>query len=154
MAGEPNVFPAEELTPTTIKLFCVTLLPNAAERVVLPPPVALVSCTTVTAGLPNVKLLAERVTAGAATAVPVPVRLTVCGLPVALSVIVTKPLRVPAVVGVKVTLIMQFEPGLTVVPQVFVCAKSPLAATLEMLNDVDPLFVNKTLCVLLVVPTN
>jgi hypothetical protein len=49
---------------------------------------------------------------------------------------------------------MQFEPGLTVVRQVFVCAKSPLAAMLEMLNDVDSLFVNKTLCVLLVVPTN
>jgi hypothetical protein len=61
-------------------------------------------------------------------AVPVPVKLTVCGLPLALSVMVTAPVRDPAAVGVKVTLIVQFEPAATLVVQVFVEAgieKSP-----------------------------
>jgi hypothetical protein len=38
--------------------------------------------------------------------VPVPVRGSVCGLPVALSVIVTAPVRVPAAAGEKVTVIV------------------------------------------------
>ena len=38
--------------------------------------------------------------------VPVPVSVTTCGLPVALSVMVMEPLRVPVAVGVKVTLIL------------------------------------------------
>lgn len=52
----------------------------------------------------NVKLVAERLTAGAR---PVPVRPTVCGLLEALSIIVTVPLRVPVVVGVKVAEMVQ-----------------------------------------------
>src|SRR5205807_9410601 len=50
--------------------------------------------------LPNVWLLGERLAPGAA---PVPVRLTDCGLPAALSVMVIAPVRVPVAVGVKVT---------------------------------------------------
>jgi hypothetical protein len=45
---------------------------------------ALESCTTLTAGLANAKLLAERLTAGATFAVPVPVRLICWRLPTAL----------------------------------------------------------------------
>ena len=60
-----------------------------------------------------------------AGAVPVPVRLTVCGLPVALSVRVTAAVRVPLAVGVKVTLIVQLAPAATELPHVLVCAKSP-----------------------------
>ena len=49
-----------------------------------------------------------------------PVRVTVCGLPAALSVIVTEAVRVPIVVGAKVTLIMQLPPAGTELPQVLV----------------------------------
>ena len=54
-------------------------------------------------------------------AFPVPVRLTVCGEFVALSVIEIDPVSVPAASGVKVTLIVQLAgEGPNVVPQVLV----------------------------------
>ena len=49
-----------------------------------------------------------------------PVRLTECGLPAALSVIVIAPVRVPAAVGVKVTLMEQFALAAKVLLQVVV----------------------------------
>ena len=49
-----------------------------------------------------------------------PVRLTVCGLPVALSVMVTEAVRLPGAVGVKVTLMVQLPPAGTELPQVLV----------------------------------
>ena len=51
---------------------------------------------------------------------PLPERLMTCGLPLALSVMVTAPVRVPVAVGVKVTLIVQLFPVATPVPQLFV----------------------------------
>ena len=69
--------------------------------------------------LVKVKLVGVKVTAGAGF-VPVPVRLTECGLPAALSVIVIAPVRVPADAGVKVTLIEQFAFAVNVLPQVVV----------------------------------
>jgi len=59
----------------------------------------------------------EKSGAGAA---PVPESPTVCGLPLALSVIDTDALRMPAAVGLKVTLIEQFADVATLVPQAFV----------------------------------
>ncbi len=56
---------------------------------------------------------------------PVPERLTVCGLPLALSVMLTEAVRVPVAEGVKVTLIVQLAPAATELPHVLVCAKSP-----------------------------
>jgi hypothetical protein len=58
-------------------------------------------------------------------AVPVPARITVCGLPVALSVMVTEAERDPKAVGVKATLIVQLPPAATGLPQVLFWAKSP-----------------------------
>jgi hypothetical protein len=52
---------------------------------------------------------------------PVPSKKTVCGLPTALSVTAIAPLRVPAAVGVNVTLMVQLPPAATKLPQVFVC---------------------------------
>src|SRR5437870_3167729 len=66
----------------------------------------------------KVRLAGERLTAGAVAAVPVPVRLTVCGLSLASSVMVMAPVRVPVAMGVKVTLIVQFNPAAKVAPQV------------------------------------
>ncbi len=75
-----------------------------------------------TCWLLKVRLVLERVTAGAVGATPVPVRLTLCGLPAALSVIDSVPVRVPVAVGVKVTLMVQLAPAATEAPQVFVWA--------------------------------
>lgn len=66
----------------------------------------------------KVKLAGESWTAGAV--VPMPVRLTVCGLPGALSVMERVPLIVPDPEGVKVTEMVQFPPARTLDPQVFV----------------------------------
>ena len=81
-----------------------------------------------------------------------PVRLTACGLPAALSVIVIEPVLLPAAVGVKVTLKAQFAPAAKLDPQVLSCAKSPLTTILEMLNAAVPVLVNVTACAALVVP--
>ena len=77
---------------------------------------------------------------------PVPVRLTVCGLPVALSVIVTAAVRAPLAAGVNVTLIVQFAPAPTELPQVLVWAKSlafvPVRARLEIVSAALPVLVS------------
>jgi hypothetical protein len=90
--------------------------------------------------------------------VVVPVSGTVCGLPVALSVMVKVPMRVPAAVGVNVTLIVQFAfaasiagvIGQAVVP-VLVSAKSPDAAMELIVRGPVPEFVSVTVCAALVV---
>ena len=87
-----------------------------------------------------------------------PVRLTVCGLPLALSLTASVAVRVPAAVGVNVMLIAQAAPpGGTDAPQLLVCAKSPLfvpmIAMLEMLRLTFPVFESVTIWEALVVPT-
>ncbi len=88
---------------------------------------------------------------------PMPLRETVCGLPVALSVMLTDALRWPVAVGVKVTLMVQFAPALTLEPQVLVSAKSPgFVPAMLMLVIVSvplPVFVSVTVLAILVVPT-
>jgi hypothetical protein len=58
-------------------------------------------------------------------AMPVPESGIVCGLPVALSVMVTDALRAPIPAGSKVTVMVQVPLLFTLVPQVLVCVKSP-----------------------------
>jgi hypothetical protein len=58
----------------------------------------------------------------AGAAPPFPVRLIVCGLPVALSTTDNDPLRAPVAVGVNRIEIWQLAPELRPVPQLFVCA--------------------------------
>jgi hypothetical protein len=102
----------------------------------------------------NVRLAGERVAPGPA---PVPVSATVCGLPAALSVMVSVPLRTPGAVGVNVTLIVQLAVGATEVPQLLVSPKSPpftpLIAILETWSVPLPVFVRVTLCATLAVPS-
>ena len=75
-------------------------------------------------GMAKTTLLADRLTAGDPAARPVPASAMVWGLPVASSVIVTAPVRVPGIVGVNMTSIVQVEPTWRVMPlltpQVFV----------------------------------
>ena len=67
---------------------------------------------------------------------PVPVRLTVCGLFAAVSVNVSVPVAVPVAVGENVTPTVQLAPAATLVPQVLLeTAKPALAAMLEKLSE-------------------
>jgi hypothetical protein len=81
----------------------------------------------------------DRSSTGTAGTTPVPVRLMVCGLPAPDDVIVTAPVRVPEAVGVNVTVIVQVAFCASVAVQVFVWAKSPVAAETTMLFTA-PLF--------------
>jgi hypothetical protein len=66
----------------------------------------------------------------------------VCGDPPALSVIVRLPVRLPVIVGVKVTEIVQLEPAASIEPQVFPATKSLGAAMLVIFSTACPEFVN------------
>ena len=86
-------------------------------------------------------------------AVPLPERLNDCGLFPASSEKVMEPLRAPAAVGVKVTIIVQLTPIRTLLPQLSLSAKSPLLAMLVIFNVALPVLVKVTACDGLVVPT-
>ena len=91
----------------------------------------------------KVKEAGERLTTGAAT--PLPVRLTVWVAGLALSVMVTAPVRVPAAVGLKVTLSVQLALTATLEPQVLVWEKSPLVLMLVIVSPALPVFLSVTL---------
>jgi len=94
----------------------------------------------------NVRLVGESVTAAAVTtgATPVPVNVTVWGDPVALSVILTVPVRLPAPVGVNVTDRVQIPPAEMLEPQLWLTAKSPEATIEARVNAALPEFVSVT----------
>jgi hypothetical protein len=105
--------------------------------------------------LPKLTVEVLRLTLGLA---PVPIKLTTCGLPPALSVSVRLPERVPAAVGVNATSITQLLPmasGALIVQVVPLAAteKSPVATILVKLRDSVPLLVTVTGFGALVVPT-
>src|ERR1700737_387443 len=86
------------------------------------------------------------------TPAPVPDNETVCGVLVALSLIVSVPVLVPKAVGVKVTEIEQKPPPEIAVPvQFWVSAKSPEIVTEFTVNGRFPEFVTVTICAALVV---
>jgi len=93
----------------------------------------------------KVRLVVGREAVGTA---PVPLKLTVCGLLLALSVMVRVALREPTAAGVKVTVIVQFPPETTLAPQVFVWPKSPMfvpvMAMLEMASVAVPVLLRVT----------
>lgn len=93
-------------------------------------------------------------TIGGATAIPV--RLMVCGLPGALSIMISEAERVPLPVGVNVTLITQFAFAASDVAQVLVSEKSlllvPPVVMLVMLSGPLPLFVSVSVCAIDAVP--
>jgi hypothetical protein len=63
------------------------------------------------------------------------------------------PVRLPVAVGLKVILIVQLVPAAKLVPQVFVCAKSPVALILLIDNAAVPLLVKVAVWAALVVLT-
>src|SRR5207244_3738908 len=97
--------------------------------------------------LGNVRDVGESV----ADATPVPLRLAVCGLPLALSVTVRVPVLVPPTEGVNVTLMVQLALAARVdglIGQLLVWAKSPplvpATAILAMVTDVVPVLESVT----------
>ena len=70
---------------------------------------------------------------------------------------VTDALRLPAAVGVKVTLMLQLEPAATFEPHVLVCAKSPalvpVMVRLEIAKLPVPVLLSMTVWAVLVLPT-
>jgi len=77
-------------------------------------------------------------------AVPVPDRLTVCGLSTLLSLMVKVPVKLPMAPGVKVTVIVQDTPAPTLAPQSFVCEKCAVVVMLLMFSVVFPVLVSDT----------
>ena len=77
---------------------------------------------------------------------PVPVSVTVCGLPDASSTKESEPVRVPAAVGVKLTETAQLAPDATVDPQLLTTAKSPDGVMLVILSTSTPVLVTDTSC--------
>jgi hypothetical protein len=133
--------------------------PVIAMLVIVRDAVPVLLSVTVCAGLVtpgdsegNVKLVGERVTAGAAVAPPT--RVTAWGLLAALSVMTNDPERVPGAVGVNVTLIRQPCPAAREAPQgLEETVKSPMVVILAMFNAAPPELVKVTVCGALVVPT-
>ena len=80
--------------------------------------------------MPKLRPEEERLTNGA---IPVPARLITLAVSAALSVMVTAPVLLPVVVGLKVTEMVQLAPGATRAGergQLSVSAKSPVATML------------------------
>ena len=80
--------------------------------------------------------------AAAAVAVPVPLSATVCGDGVALSRMVSVPVRAPVAVGVKVTLMTHVPPAATVAPLVHVVVPVTIAKLPEIVTLLKPLSVS------------
>src|SRR5436309_1802796 len=96
-----------------------------------------------------------------AGAVPFPLSVMICGLPPALSVTDSDPVRAPEAVGVKVTLMVQFAPAAKVaglvgqaLAPVLVAAKSPEAANELIVKAAAPVFVSVTVIGALVVASS
>jgi hypothetical protein len=116
-----------------------------------------------TSQLPKPRLEVERLTAGVGggALVPVPVRPTVCGLPAALSEILSTADRAPVTVGEKVTLTEQEFPtvsgfgdcGQSLLEIVKSPLFAPVIATLVTNRSMLPPLVTVTLCAPLVVLT-
>ena len=88
--------------------------------------------------------------------VAIPLSGTFCGLPAALSVMLSADVRVPLAVGLNVTLMVQLAPAVNELPQVWVCAKSPpfvpVIAIPLIVKVVVPVFLSVTVLAALVVP--
>lgn len=90
------------------------------------------------------------------TAMPVPLRTTVCGEPVASSTIIRFATRWPAAVGVKTREMAQFEPGASGAVQLLVKLKSeglgPARETEEMFKAAFPELMTVSVCGAVEVP--
>ncbi len=86
-------------------------------------------------------------------AAPVPVRLTCCCEPAALSFNTTEPVRLPPAVGVNVIEIVQLPAAGTLLPQSLVWLKSPVEVIEVIASDALPMLRSNTVCGELLEPT-
>ena len=103
----------------------------------------------------KVRVVGDTVTVRAA-ATPVPVRATVCGDPVALSVKEMAPVAEPAAAGSKSADTVQLAPAASVPVQVFVVitkSVEPVIAMVLSVAEAAPVFLTVTDCAAVVVPT-
>jgi hypothetical protein len=85
---------------------------------------------------------------------PVPVRLTVCGFPIPLSLIVSVPVLTPLATGSKKTPIAHLEPDERLLPHELIWPKSEgLVVTPVMISGTVPVFMSVTVCGKPLVPT-
>jgi hypothetical protein len=131
-----NVIPAGSVSVTVV------------VPVVAAPPV-LVTVIVYVPVWPTTKLLTWDFAIVTSMAIPVPLRLTLWGLkPSGESAIESVPLRLPAAVGLKMTLTVQLEPAVTTAPLVQVLVpswKSPVTVgVLEIVIDAEVPFVSVT----------
>lgn len=141
----PHVLLATVKGPSVVMLikfnvmFCRFVKVSVLAVLVLPTAVVL-----------KLKLLVESVTG----AVPVPERLTVCGLVSAVSVNVRTPVAEPGAAGVNVTPTVQFVPATMLAPQVlFATANGPVVVMLMKLSGTFKRFVTVTVLAEVVSPT-
>jgi hypothetical protein len=133
-----------EFVPVTVRLVTSTASVPGFESVT-----AWAGLVVPTPWVLNVRLLGTSVTAGPVGLVAVPLKLTDCGLPGALSAMLTEAVSAPVAVGLKVTLMVQLALAATLLPQVFAeIRKSPGFApervTLVMLRAKTPMLVSVT----------
>jgi hypothetical protein len=91
--------------------------------------------------------------ASATRAIPVPLRLIICGLFFASSVIAISPLRVPIEEGLKLTLIVQLVGPRLPLHLLVARMKSPPTATFVTFRFLNRLLTRMAFCAGLVVPT-
>ena len=152
-----NVFPVPDGdTGTNLAATLQTLIPEML-RAALPLFVrvtAWAALVVLTCWLPKETEEGVRVTAGI---VPLPERLAVCGLLVALSVTLRLAERAPVALGMNWTLMVQLELAASELPQLFVWAKSallvPVKAILEIVSPELVELESVRACDALVVPT-
>src|SRR2546429_205001 len=150
-----EAFPLEPLATTALRLEVPLWASELSSVTLLPLP------TVVLVQLPGkLPLSKPSLKSTFDVLLPVPLRVTDCGLSPALSVMVTLALRDPVAAGVNVTLIVQVAPAASVlglIGQVLVWAKSPAlvpAMPIElMVRSAVPLFLSVTVWAALAVPT-
>ena len=142
----PQVFVVTKL-PAPVPESAMLVIASAA----LPVLESVIDCPALT--LPDCVLkvsdVGERAATGAVGAVPVPVRATVCGDPVALSATESVAEKLAAEAGLKITEIVQSAPTATELPQVFVSLKSaafvPVMLMPLIASAAEPILVSVTL---------
>ena len=94
---------------------------------------------------------------GRGAAVPIPVKLIICGEPVALSLTRMLPVTLPVVIGAKVTEIVQLAPAANDAPQLLVSLNNPRMGELGaeipvMVSGALPVLLSVTVCAAEVAP--
>jgi hypothetical protein len=91
-------------------------------------------------------MVIEPVDDAIAKSTPEPLNATICGPPAALSDMTTVPARLPLAEGIKVTLMLQLAPAFKEAPQLFLCAKSPVAVMDPRASGAFPILPSRMLC--------